>query len=64
MPAEHVAISVTPQGREALRGLTYALTGAAGRRVTMGEALVAAVRIASQDVPGTLAVLPREEIEQ
>jgi hypothetical protein len=48
MPARHVSVSVTPEGRDALRRLSYLLSHRCGRRVSFSETLV----IAEQAVTG------------
>lgn len=43
-----VAVNVTHDARNRLRSLTYALTGKAGRRVTLSDALMAALDLAER----------------
>lgn len=52
-----VGINISVSAREELRRLTYSLTGHAGRRVTMSEALIAACRRAQEDTAATAALL-------
>ncbi|MBK3583005.1 hypothetical protein JHN49_04495 [Streptomyces sp. MBT57] len=48
--ADYVTMRVTPASREALRLLTFALTGKAGRRVDLSDALTAACNVAMTNV--------------
>lgn len=43
--AEHIAVSVTPTGREAMRTLAVLATTATGRRVSMSDAVVGAAAV-------------------
>lgn len=43
---QFVAISITPEARERLRALGFALTGRLGRRVSLSGAIMAAVTVA------------------
>lgn len=45
--ADYVTLKITPASREALRSLTFALTGKIGRRVDLSDALTAACTVAS-----------------
>jgi hypothetical protein len=45
--ADYVTLKITPASREALRSLTYALTGKIGRRVDLSDALTAACTVAT-----------------
>lgn len=56
--AETVGMNVGPAARDAVRALSYALTGQAGRKVTMTDAMLAACQIASADLAATVAALP------
>lgn len=59
--ADYVTLKVTPASREALRSLTFALTGQIGRRVDLSDALTAACKVALADVPAAAAALSGEE---
>ncbi|MFH0246562.1 hypothetical protein ACGRHY_30000 [Streptomyces sp. HK10] len=59
--ADYVTLRVTPASREALRTLTYALTGQVSRRVDLSEALTAACKVAQQNLPATVTALTGEE---
>jgi len=48
MAAEHVAVSVTSAGREAMRSLAVLATTASGRKLSMSDAVVAALAVARQ----------------
>jgi hypothetical protein len=48
MPA-HVGLNVTTDARDELRQLKFALTGRAGRSVTLSDALIAAARLVLSD---------------
>lgn len=52
-----VGMNVGPEARDAARALTYRLTGQAGRRVTMTEAIIAACSVATADLAATLAAM-------
>lgn len=56
-----VAVNLTTEARDALRGLSFSLTGQAGRRVTLSEAMIAACRLAENDSPAAAGFLPRKE---
>jgi hypothetical protein len=45
MAAEHVAVSVTRGGREAMRTLAVLATTASGRKLSMSDAVVAALAV-------------------
>lgn len=60
---EFIAIRITPEARDALRNLSFSLTGQAGQRVTLSDALIAAVRTAQLDPPATIALLPSHPTE-
>lgn len=62
MTSGKVGINISVDAREELRSLSYALTGKAGRRVTMSEALTAACKRAQQDIAATAGLLSGEEI--
>lgn len=62
--AEYVTMRVTPASREALRRLTFALTGQAGRRVDLSDALTAACTVALADVPAAAAALVQSTGEE
>ncbi|WP_371584543.1 hypothetical protein [Streptomyces sp. NBC_01314] len=55
--ADYVTLKTTPASREALRSLTYALTGRIGRRVDLSEALTAACAAAMANLDATAASL-------
>lgn len=55
---ESVGLSVGPEGRQALRLLAYKLTGELGRRVTLTDALLAAVKVAGDHSDETARSLP------
>jgi hypothetical protein len=59
--ADYVTLKVTPASREALRSLTFALTGQIGRRVDLSDALTAACTVAQRDLAATAAALTGEE---
>ncbi|GLY82057.1 hypothetical protein [Actinoallomurus iriomotensis] len=46
MPEGFTAISVTPEARDRLRALSFALTGRMQKRVSMSAAILAAVAVA------------------
>ncbi len=54
----YVAVNISPAARDQLRQLAYQLTGKTGRRVTLDAAMVAAVRLASQEPDKAIAELP------
>jgi hypothetical protein len=56
-PAGRVAVTIDTEAREELRRLAYTLTGAAARRVELGEALRAACSVARAHPDETLAAL-------
>jgi hypothetical protein len=56
-----VALNVTPQAREVIRRLSFQLTGHAGRRVTMDEAIRAACQVAMANPAAVLAALETEQ---
>jgi hypothetical protein len=56
-----VGLNIGPEAREAVRALTYRLTGEAGRRVTMTEAITAACSVAGQDLAATVAALAKPD---
>jgi hypothetical protein len=56
-----VGLNIGPGAREAVRALTYRLTGEAGRRVTMTEAITAACSVASRDLAATVAALTESD---
>lgn len=53
-------INVATGSRDALRSLAYTLTGLAGRRVTLSDALRAACVVATDNPQATLAALNKE----
>lgn len=59
---EAVGMNVSRDTRDAIRSLSYRLTGETGQRVTMDEAMRAACAVAAADLAATLAALssPRE----
>lgn len=59
--ADFVTMKVTAASREVLRSLTFALTGQAGRRIDLSEALTAACTVASRDLPAALSALNEQE---
>jgi hypothetical protein len=59
MPRSDLAsITVTEPAADALRRLSYHLTAAAGRRVTLSDALAAACKLAAANVTAAAAALP------
>lgn len=58
--ADYVTLKVTPASREALRSLTFALTGKVGRRVDLSDALTAACAMAMREVDATAQVITSE----
>jgi len=48
MAAEHVAVSVTPAGRDAMRTLAVLATTATGRKVSMSDGVIAALAVVRQ----------------
>jgi ABC-type microcin C transport system duplicated ATPase subunit YejF len=58
MASGFVALHVTPEAREQLRKLSYALTGGSDRRVTLADALLAACAVAANHPDEALAALP------
>lgn len=52
-----VTVNVATDARDALRTLAFALTGQAGRRVTLSDALRAACAVAMRDQDSATAVL-------
>jgi len=64
MATEHVAVSVTPTGRGAMRTLAVLATTATGRKVSMSDGVIAALAVARNhpDELGTaLAVTERTD---
>jgi hypothetical protein len=55
--ADYVTLKVTPASREALRSLTFALTGRTGRRVDLSDALTAACTVATAHIGDATASL-------
>lgn len=55
--ADYVTLKVTPASREALRSLTFALTGRTGRRIDLSEALTAACAVATAHIDDATASL-------
>lgn len=60
VPRGFVNVNVTRESRDALRTLAYTLTGQAGQRVTLSDALRAACAVASQHQDAALAALKQE----
>jgi hypothetical protein len=54
-------VSLTPEARSALRDLTYALTGATRKHVTLSDAVIAACKMASADLTRTVDELPDDQ---
>jgi hypothetical protein len=44
----YVTLNVTPEARDAVRALSFALTGSAGRRISLSEAVLVACGVAEQ----------------
>jgi hypothetical protein len=53
-----IPVNLTQPARDDLRTLAYALTGRAGQRVTLSDALIAASRFALEDLEHAVTYLP------
>lgn len=62
--ASYAAVNLTPDARDALRRLSASLTGAAERRVTLSDALIAAAGLAAVDPAAAVAFLPKVDRQQ
>jgi DNA-binding IscR family transcriptional regulator len=58
--SKYVGVSLTPEGRQALRVLTGLASGAAERPVSTSETLTAALVVVRQHLDELAAALPRE----
>jgi hypothetical protein len=63
MAGNTTAVRVTRASAAELRKLAYTLSAQTGVRVTLGQALTAAVTLAAQDIPATIAALPERDEE-
>lgn len=64
MATESTSIRASASATTALRTLAFRLSAELGRRVPLGEALEAAVTIASRDLTATVAALPGEQHQE
>lgn len=60
-PKGFANINVTSDARDALRSLAFALTGKAGQRVTLSDALRAACIVANDHQDAAVAALKPQE---
>jgi hypothetical protein len=61
--SDYTSVSVTSEARDALRRLTAAVTGEAGQRLSMSDAVLIAERIVkkhSNEIAATLAAIEAE----
>jgi hypothetical protein len=57
MAQRFVAVNLTPEAREQLRALSFRLTGSAGRRVSLSDAVTAAVKLTERHPEEVIALL-------
>lgn len=60
--SDYTSVSVTNEAREALRRLTATITGLAGQRVSMSDALLIADRIVTQNAKSVVKVATDLEV--
>lgn len=56
--SKQVAVTVTPAGREAMRSLAVLATTVSGRKLSMSDAVVAALAVVRQHPDELAAALP------
>jgi hypothetical protein len=61
---DYKAVNLTREARDALRQLSFTLTGAAGQKVTLSDAVIAAAGLAAVNPAAAVAFLPKTDGQQ